>query len=408
MGGSSSRTVTETDQRTSNEYNTIGQEVGDGIGILGDGNSLTMTDHGAMDMGMDAFNAAVGLAERSQDATESGFREMVVSNEATTENALNFGRDSQNESYNFARDAMATADGANEDALNFGRDSLNAVERIAQESQVGAMDAAQMVKETSEYQSENAINAALTGAGMGLDIANDALISNENLSESAMQNSMDAARLVDDGARNAIDSNLAAAGMGLDTANNSMLAVENMASESGANVLDAARMSDATVNNALESGINAAITGAGMGLDVASGTMRDAMAAYESQAVMYGDNMAEMGNQVADLSAQSLQAQNELAGQSLNNYRDLSEMSMSYADSQNRYLAETLGENSLITQTSLLEMAEMQERSLDSALQVAGAVAMDDNAEIQESQVKYLAMAMAVGMAAFAFSGKRG
>lgn len=358
MGGSASRTVTETDQTTNNEYNTIGQEVSDGIGILGDGNTVQMTDHGAMDMGMEAFNAAVGLTTTSQSLMSDAVNEALRTNEANTAEAFSFGRDSQNESFNFARDVLDSAEGASEDALNFGRDSMSAVERIAAESQIGAMDAAQMVKEISEYQSESAINAALTGAGMGLD-----------------------------------------------TANNALLSVENIASESGANVLDAARMSDATVNNALETGVNAALTGAGMGLDVASGTMRDALAAYESQATMYGENLNSMANQVADISATSLQAQNDLAGQSLANYQALSETAMSFADSQNRYLADTLGENSLMTQTTLLEMAEMQERSLDSALQVAGAVAMDDNAEVQESQVKYLAIAMAVGMAAFAFRG---
>lgn len=329
MGGSSSRTVTDTDQTTNNEYNTIGQEVSDGIGILGDGNSVVMTDHGAMDMGLEAFNRAVGLTTTSQNLVADAVNDTLRTTEANTA-----------------------------EAFSFGRDSIGAVERIAAEAQVGAMDAAQMVKETSEQQSENAINAALTGAGMGLD-----------------------------------------------TANNALLSAENIASESGQNVLDAARMSDATVNNSLETGVNAALTGAGMGLDVASGTMRDALAAYESQATMYGENINSMANQVADISAASLQAQNELAGQSLANYQALSETAMSYADSQNRYLADTLGENSLMTQTTLLEMAEMQERSLDSALQVAGAVAMDDNAEVQESQVKYLAIAMAVGMAAFALRG---
>ena len=78
---------------------------------------------------------------------------------------------------------------------------------------------------------------------------------------------------------------------------------------------------------------------------------------------------------------------------------------MMYADQQNQYLAQTLGDNASITQTALMNLAERQERGLDAALQVAGSVAMDDNAEAATNQTKYLALAIAAGAVAFAMRG---
>lgn len=70
--------------------------------------------------------------------------------------------------------------------------------------------------------------------------------------------------------------------------------------------------------------------------------------------------------------------------------------SLSFADQQNYYLAETLNNQSSLVADTLKEMAVLQEKGLDNALTVAGNISMDDAAESSRDIMKYLSIAAAV------------
>lgn len=61
-----------------------------------------------------------------------------------------------------------------------------------------------------------------------------------------------------------------------------------------------------------------------------------------------------------------------------------------------------LADNSTMTNDTLLTMANLQEQSLDSALEVAGNVALNDNVEGIQNMTKYLSVAVGVVGVAFA------
>lgn len=78
-----------------------------------------------------------------------------------------------------------------------------------------------------------------------------------------------------------------------------------------------------------------------------------------------------------------------------------------FADSSNFYLSDTLGRNADRTQDTLLGLAQMQERGLDNALDVAQSFGTNDGAEVAGDAVKYIGIAAAVGFAAMMFAGGR-
>ncbi len=142
----------------------------------------------------------------------------------------------------------------------------------------------------------------------------------------------------------------------------SLRVASDVMNESGINVLDAARMANETAQYSVDTATEAALSGAGMGLDTANESMRIVS--------------------------------------------DTTESALMFADSQNERLASTLGDNAALTQQALLETLETQERGLDSALQVAGSVAMNDNVEGANTQTKYFALAAAAIGVAWALRAK--
>jgi len=64
-----------------------------------------------------------------------------------------------------------------------------------------------------------------------------------------------------------------------------------------------------------------------------------------------------------------------------------------------------LNDNSMLVQDSLITLAQLQEKGLDSALEVAGNVALDDSVEGLKEIFKYLAIGGAVIGVAYAFKG---
>lgn len=159
-----------------------------------------------------------------------------------------------------------------------------------------------------------------------------------------------------------------------DTVNNALLTNENVTS-------DALASNESIASNALITGENMLSDSLGFG--------RDAIDAVSMNAAESINAQLEASGMMSDLANNALMSSEIMLGDSL-----------MFAGNQNQLLADTLGENANLTQEALLSLADNQERGLDSALDVAKSVAVDDNVEGAIEQTKYFAMAIgAVGVA---------
>lgn len=210
----------------------------------------------------------------------------------------------------------------------------------------GAMD----IAERLGFGAIDAINAA---AGENADIARESILSGRDTLDSAFGFSGDIARESILSSRDNLETSLS---FSSDAMLESLRTAESVMNESGINVLDATRIANETAQYSVDRATDAAIDGASMGLDMGTEAMRL--------------------------------------------ISDSNQSSLNFADSQNERLANTLGDNAMMTQQALLELAERQERGLESTLDVAASVAMDDGVEGANTQVKYFALAVAaVGVA---------
>lgn len=162
-----------------------------------------------------------------------------------------------------------------------------------------------------------------------------------------------------------------------------------------------------TDHGAIESGLMAML-GAG---DLASIVAQDNADIARESVMGARDNLETALSYSGDAMAESLRVASDVMNESGINVLDAARManetaqqsldsSLMFADSQNERLANTLGDNSALTQQALLELSERQERGLDSALDVAESVAMNDNIEGANTQTKYFALAAAaIGVA---------
>lgn len=111
-------------------------------------------------------------------------------------------------------------------------------------------------------------------------------------------------------------------------------------------------------------------------------------------------------NSANDLAMMTVGENADMAEKSVNAASDNLNSSLDFADRQNERFVNTLGENSELTQNTLLQMSQQQERALDGALTMAYNVSRDDTAGFATDSVKWIAGAMAVGVAAMAFANR--
>jgi hypothetical protein len=111
-------------------------------------------------------------------------------------------------------------------------------------------------------------------------------------------------------------------------------------------------------------------------------------------------------NSANDLAMMTVGENADMAEKSVNAASDNLNSSLDFADRQTDKLTSTLGENSELLQQTFLQMGDQQERALDSAMTVAYNVSRDDTAGFATDSVKWIAGAMAVGVAAMAFANR--
>jgi|GEM_PF-1619470 len=232
----------------------------------------------------------------------------------------------------------------------------------------GAMD----IAERLGFGAIDAINAA---AGENADLARESILSGRDTLDSAFGFGGDIARESILSSRDNLETSL---GFSSDVMLESLRTAEGVMNESGINMLDATRIANETAQYSVDRATDAAIDGASMGLDMGTEAMRLISDSNEGSLNFADTQSQRLANTLSDVGAASL----------------------AFAESQNERFANTLGDNATMTQQALLELAERQERGLESTLDVAASVAMDDGVEGANTQVKYFALAVAaVGVA---------
>ncbi|AVJ51879.1 hypothetical protein [Pseudoalteromonas phage Cr39582] len=117
FGGGNSKSTSN--QTTNNENTNIATQ-GDNLGavINGNGNSVTMTDHGLVD-------ALVDIGGYMSDSTQAAFGAASDMAYSSTEFAGQAITDGFDYAEGINRDSLDMAEGVNRDSLNFGRDALD-------------------------------------------------------------------------------------------------------------------------------------------------------------------------------------------------------------------------------------------------------------------------------------------
>lgn len=230
-----------------------------------------------------------------------------------------------------------------------------------------------------------------------------AMLDAGNLASAVAQDNADISREAIMGARDSLETSLSYSG---DAMAESLRVASDVMNESGVNILDAARMANETAQYSVDTATEAALSGAGMGLDTANESMR-LLSDTAGSALSFNDSQSErLANAVTDTAESALLFNDSQSERLANAVTDASDSALMFADSQNERLASTLGDNSALTQQALLELSERQERGLDSALDVAESVAMNDNVEGANTQTKYFALAAAAIGVAWALRAK--
>lgn len=114
------------------------------------------------------------------------------------------------------------------------------------------------------------------------------------------------------------------------------------------------------------------------------------------EALSFGRDSFDFGRDALDLGRDALASNERLADSFNDRLSGVVTDSLDFADQQNFYVAETLGNNAELVNQALTDMAVLQEQGLDNALTVAGNISMDDAAETSRDMVKFISIAAAV------------
>lgn len=118
-------------------------------------------------------------------------------------------------------------------------------------------------------------------------------------------------------------------------------------------------------------------------------------------------SVIDVSRDANDLAQMAIGENSRMSEKVINATSDNLYESLDWSDRQSERFTNALSDNSALTQQALLEMGVRQERSLDSALDVARSVAIDDDAEFAGESVKWIAGALVAGTALMAFAGRK-
>lgn len=211
-----------------------------------------------------------------------------------------------------------------------------------------------------------------------LNLVNDTISNGLNaVIDVVLGASLDNMSIVDKSLFASSEANNTIAGIASDSSANSLYladsvinSTENMASQFGN---DVAYLADSAMSN------NAILVD--KTIDVTEVLTSQHQQALSDFGTGLKDAQAQYSADVGYLSNQSIQANSELTSQYMMGLND----------------------NSMLVQDSLITLAQLQEKGLDSALEVAGNVALDDSVEGLKEIFKYLSIGAAVVGVAYAF-----
>jgi hypothetical protein len=187
---------------------------------------------------------------------------------------------------------------------------------------------------------------------------------------------------------------------GRDAMQESFMFAESLATESGLNALDSQRMNNELAQDMAGLATDAVLDSASMATD----TARDAMLSVENtvdNALQTNESLAAgFGEKLQLLTEQSMNNQSQTISDALMTVTDNNVAALDVVDANNERTTQLLSDAASMTAQTFNQMAERQERGLESALTVANNVAMDDTAEQNQNIGKYFALAAgAIGVA---------
>lgn len=225
----------------------------------------------------------------------------------------------------------------------------------------GAINAATGILDKSINTVVDTVSGALSSVG---SMFSDSMANNLSVVDSALFASTEANNLI--------------AGIASDSAANSAFLSDSVINSTGALASqfgsDVAYLADSSMTN------NAILTD--KVIDVTEVLASQHQQSLNDFGTGLKDAQAQYSADVGYLSNQSIQANAELTSQYMMGLND----------------------NSMLVQDSLITLAQLQERGLDSALEVAGNVALDDSVEGLKEIFKYLAIGGAIVGVAYAFN----
>lgn len=118
-------------------------------------------------------------------------------------------------------------------------------------------------------------------------------------------------------------------------------------------------------------------------------------------------SVIDVSRDANDLAQMAIGENSSMSEKVINATSDNLYESLDWSDRQSERFTNALSDNAALTQQAILETGVLQERSLNSALDVAKSIAIDDNAEFAGESVKWVVGAVVASTALMAFAGRK-